>query len=537
MEKAGYSIEYLDPNGVIDPAANGTGVLYPDGPRYRALVIDERALPAAVAERLADEAAQGLAVVLVGACRAPDTSLRGEDARVQAAVARLLAQPTVARVATQADAAGALAQLNVVPAAKWSTPDAGLHAAPRDRRRGLLLPLQRHQRPGLDRRLVRHHRPPVRAQPLDGRGRPRRRLVGERRPHDGPAAPAGARHAVLAFRKGETSPARHVASTSPVRETVSGPGNLVELRDTTGGAREVRFSDGTSNTVTLPDLPGPAAPAAWHLHVDGSSAAGTTPYDLELTELKDWRQLPQLATVVRRRHLHDHGQLPESWTARDRGTYLDLGTVAGSVKVFVNGTKIAPDSVAGRDWDVSAQLKPGANEIKVVLATPLGNAVRPAESEPYGLLGPVRLVPFGRAAVNWADGRRHRRRHGPARRSRSRSEHRASFGPFTPGVDRNYDASTAATVTCTAGDATLSVDRHHRTNATGRLVNGSFALSEPLQARAGAERVRAAEYDRGFALTLLTYDRPGQQRRRDASASVSTSRRASRCERARTARR
>ena len=106
-------------------------------------------------------------------------------------------------------------------------------------------------------------------------------------------------------------------------------------------------------------------------------------------------------------------------------------------KVFVNGTKVAPDSVAGRDWDVSAHLKPGANELKVVLATPLGNTVRPAESEPYGLLGPVRLVPFGRAAVNWATGE------GPSagrcrRRSRSRSAAPASFGAFTPGVDRAY---------------------------------------------------------------------------------------------------
>ena len=81
MEKAGYSIEYLDPNGVIDPAANGTGVLYPNGPRYRAIVIDERALPAAVAERLADEAAQGLRVVLVGALPDADTELSAARTR------------------------------------------------------------------------------------------------------------------------------------------------------------------------------------------------------------------------------------------------------------------------------------------------------------------------------------------------------------------------------------------------------------------------------------------------------------------------
>src|SRR3954469_2901973 len=49
-----------------------------------------------------------------------------------------------------------------------------------------------------------------------------------------------------------------------------------------------------------------------------------------------------------------------------------------------------------------------------------------------------------------------------------------SFGAFTPGVDRTYETGTTATVTSTAGDATLSVDG-------GRLSNGAFTLSEPLQ--------------------------------------------------------
>jgi amidase len=50
----------------------------------------------------------------------------------------------------------------------------------------------------------------------------------------------------------------------------------------------------------------------------------------------------------------------------------------------------------------------------------------------------------------------------------------ATFGAFVPGVDRTYDASMTATVTSTAGDATLSTDG-------GRLSNGAFTLSEPLQ--------------------------------------------------------
>ena len=51
----------------------------------------------------------------------------------------------------------------------------------------------------------------------------------------------------------------------------------------------------------------------------------------------------------------------------------------------------------------------------------------------------------------------------------------ASFGAFTPGVTRTYDASTAANVITTAGDAALTV------SDPGRMTNGAFSLPEPLQ--------------------------------------------------------
>ena len=57
----------------------------------------------------------------------------------------------------------------------------------------------------------------------------------------------------------------------------------------------------------------------------------------------------------------------------------------------------------------------------------------------------------------------------------------ASFGPFTPGVAKDYTASTVATVISTAGDATLAVADPSAT-ATGHLVNGTFSLPSPLQA-------------------------------------------------------
>ena len=56
-----------------------------------------------------------------------------------------------------------------------------------------------------------------------------------------------------------------------------------------------------------------------------------------------------------------------------------------------------------------------------------------------------------------------------------------SLGAFTPGVAKDYEAGVAATITSTAGDATLSVV-DPATTAPGKLVNGAFALASPIQA-------------------------------------------------------
>jgi hypothetical protein len=51
----------------------------------------------------------------------------------------------------------------------------------------------------------------------------------------------------------------------------------------------------------------------------------------------------------------------------------------------------------------------------------------------------------------------------------------ATFGAFTPGIDKTYTASTTANVVSTAADATLSVAD------PGHLANGAFTLADPLQ--------------------------------------------------------
>jgi sucrose-6-phosphate hydrolase SacC (GH32 family) len=87
----------------------------------------------------------------------------------------------------------------------------------------------------------------------------------------------------------------------------------------------------------------------------------------------------------------------------------------------------------------------------------------------------------------------------------------AAFGAFTPGVAKDYTASTTATVTSTAGNGALSVSDSSAT-ATGRLVNGAFSLAQPVQAQAtssaGTGSAFAPVGGSANPATILTYAGP-----------------------------
>jgi hypothetical protein len=86
-----------------------------------------------------------------------------------------------------------------------------------------------------------------------------------------------------------------------------------------------------------------------------------------------------------------------------------------------------------------------------------------------------------------------------------------SFGAFTPGVARTYETTTPANVISTAGDALLSVADPSPQN-TGHLVNGTFFLPQPLQARARNAANTGTAYNNvgstASPLNLLTYSGP-----------------------------
>jgi len=417
IEEQGYTLEYLDPVGLAERAAQGDVVLYPNGPRYRALLIDERRLPADAAEAIADQAEKGLAVIFVGALPDSDTTYKNAgrgDTRVRHAVSRILRTPNAARVATQSDAAGALRSLGVVPAAAWDRP-LQVYSQRRETAAGDYWYLYN----ATDREITFEPSFATTGRPYeldlwDGAIDP----VARYRQEDGRTTvpltlpPHG--NAVLAFRDGERQPTPHVVSGAADAVVPRGDGGAVELRDDRSGTREVRFSNGETRQVDVPAVGEPIAPSSWTLRADTVSASGTRTVELELDGLRDWREIPELARAAGTATYTTIVTLPADWSAADRGFTLDLGQVEGAISVAVNGSEVAPDSVAGRSWDISGLVRPGANELTVRLASTLANQqfhlpgwlnipgvlVIEKATQATGLIGPVRLVPYGRAVVD-----------------------------------------------------------------------------------------------------------------------------------------
>ncbi|WP_394525586.1 glycosyl hydrolase [Paenarthrobacter nicotinovorans] len=138
LERAGYSVQFIDPVGLSEADVIGAdGTLFPDGPAYRALILDERAIPADAAEAIDRAARKGLPVVIVGEAPQTDSGFAAGDsghARVRAAMESLCTHESTIRVDEFESAAAVLKGAGVSPRASWQGPalltqwrDAGDH--------------------------------------------------------------------------------------------------------------------------------------------------------------------------------------------------------------------------------------------------------------------------------------------------------------------------------------------------------------------------------------------------------------------------
>jgi hypothetical protein len=97
--------------------------------------------------------------------------------------------------------------------------------------------------------------------------------------------------------------------------------------------------------------------------------------------------------------------LGEEWS-RQRGAFLDLGEFVDTARVTVNGKVQAPVDPAKPIVDIGRGLRPGANVIEVEIASTLYNRLHASRPDvffwpgkQYGLMGPVRLIPYAYSPV------------------------------------------------------------------------------------------------------------------------------------------
>jgi hypothetical protein len=324
-----------------------------------------------------------------------------------------------------------------------------------------------------------------------------------------------------------TTPAVAVQSTTA--DVVRYQQSNVVVRAASAGTYETALSNGETASTRIDHVPATQSLGHWNLQVEswGPPPSGMDTLKTQLPavtvdagadgKLPSWTALG-LANESGVGTYTTTIELPQPWTG-GFGAYLELGAVFDTFTVKVNGTALPmPDQMDSSRIDVGPYLKQGTNTIQVRESTTLRNSIiskqpnqaggTTTEHQVYGMIGPVHLVPYGQAPA-YSETNTDGTVGGnvPATLSLSLGAP-ATFGAFAPGLGKDYFASTTANITSTAGDALLSVS-DPSTTATGHLVNGSFSLSQPLQARArNASNSGTAYNDVGARLNLLTWSGP-----------------------------
>jgi hypothetical protein len=408
------------------------GRLAPDGPAFKAVIVgpdqfngSESAISLDGAQRILGYARAGLPVVVLGNWTTVASTGHvdpAQDAAVAAAIAELLGQPTVVQVADQTQIPAALAQLGVTPAVQYDTStlmnvrrvdgatDFYYLANARHAENRTLVPIDQiawltPTSPGavpfrLD-AWTGQITPIPQFLHADGRVGVRVALNPGESTIVGLATPGWA---------GEPASVQVVATNA---DSVRVDGRLVIVRAGQAGTYAATLADGTVLQASVPRVPGPVDLLAWTLAAEdwqpGATATQTVKpvVTVALDALVPWSSIPALADASGIGRYTTTLTLPQACAAAGVGATLDLGAVTDTFRVWANGQRVPPAGILDSRVDLGSLLRPGVNTIEVEVATTLINRLRTvtpsiygvATRQPYGLLGPVRLLPYAEAAA------------------------------------------------------------------------------------------------------------------------------------------
>jgi hypothetical protein len=362
LETAGFTMQFVDPIGLAEAGTVGDdGTLFPEGPAYRGLIVDERMLPPEAAEAIAEAAERGVRVVIVGQPPTVDSGFaRGSagDERVRVAIARALTMPSTVHVEAMADAADAFARLGLVP--RVTVDGAAL--------------LSQWREAGSSRYALVYNTLP--------------QSVGARLTFEG----------VGRVRELDLSSGRILATPHAAQGgRTSVPTSIPAL-----GVRVFEL-DLTAEPGPVVDLPKDAAVEldleAWRLQVLSEEPAGPRTIELDGVAPGDWREIESLGGVSGTGGYTVRVALRDERLA-GRPARIDLGALAGSAVVSIGGRIFGTAYVDDTVIDLGDSITDGI-EIEIEVRTALRNAVIEADisdlfdqdsSQPQGLIGPVRLL-------------------------------------------------------------------------------------------------------------------------------------------------
>jgi hypothetical protein len=411
MQRAGYTYEYIDAHGLVSTGADRVpGQLHGEGPAYRALILNEQqALRVTTAHAILAHARQGLPVVIIGAPPHRGAGLQDADSEVIHAMTELEELANVGHAATEAGVSATLRRLGVQAAAAFPEPLPLLTTRRRTATSDCWYVFNLSDAPVSAPVTFATAGEPAMLDLWNGTVEP----LGQYRVLDDgvevPIALPPLGDTVLAFQRGE---ARHHAESSDAEQIVVEGRSLV-VRDTRGGRRTVHLGDGRTVDVELGEPGASQQLDEWRLRVEEVLPSGRAVHEVTLDALEDWRLIDALKDASGIGRYTTSVALPEAAVAPDRGIFLDVGDVKGSMRVSVNGTRITQQIVPGGRWAIEHLLGPGENEIAIEVATTLRNrvvavaadddpryaAVKSLPTLPSGLLGPVRLISFGKASL------------------------------------------------------------------------------------------------------------------------------------------
>lgn len=427
---SGYSWGYLS-DAFVREVEVDDHVLYPDGPRYKALVLDRTTdLPLDVATKILRLAQDGLPVVILG--DAPSLAIETTSAQdtksLAAAMKKLVKLPSVVQVpgsgaSVQAKLPAALKSLGIEPLTAPVRPTT-LTTVTRDlgdATAAFIFNSSTSETVTSDVRLT-----------ATGTPYELNSWTGVSTPIATYQAKAGSVTVPVRLAPGETTivvvakdPSRLGLPKSGIH-AVSSTADLVMkdgvpfVRSTTAGTFETTLASGRTVRTSLPQGGDVIAPRTWTLDVESweKPATGTDSakrkldrVDLETVggKLPTWREITEPVDLS---NISGTGTYTTSFDldSRAAGAYLDLGPNFQTYSLTVNGRSVAGASqIDPRGIDLGDYLKAGPNKLTVKVSTTLRNALvtqSPAtaggsstERQAYGLTGPVELRPYTEAEL------------------------------------------------------------------------------------------------------------------------------------------